>query len=846
MILKSCAVVLVCLGANGPLDAEELSNLLSNGSFEDGTYSPTAAPEDWERNAWLPTATFAWDENEARTCARSIKIESLDPNDAYWSQTADVEPNTVYSLSGWIKTDSVEHPPGSVGAGANLSLVDTWTHSAGLFGTQTWTRSNILFNSGDQLQVTVGGRLGYWSGTTTGSAWFDDLRLEQVLPMDPHPGWEILVLIYQATDFQVTDEQGIDHHYVAAMTDDERERAALAARMFAETDIPTLTSGNMMPEVTIRTPDHALDKLSAIGDGWWPSPEDIAADRDPDFDSVIVIWDTRAVDITTGESKWIGWMDGLAAHRGTNQTYVSMQIDAAINRGNRNVFKHEFGHSILNFFETVGTSPQPTVNNHADAQQYVNCETGQFYVWEDESLDNPIPNSVYNNESGFTHDYYSGKTATAGEPSRCLGISPEAWALGGPVSHSGNRELVLPPRFTSDPVTVATQDTPFAYAVTADDPECEELAIIAPQIPDWLELVDNGDGTAGVSGTPGNTDVGANAVRLVATDSSGLTVDQAFTINVANVNDAPVFTSTAVTAATEAAAYSYTATAADPDADGLWITAPTLPGWLTLSDNNDGTATLTGTPSGADIGTYAIELEARETAPAAGLAARQSFVISVTAAPEGPIITLIGNATVTITQGDAYNDAGATASDLQDGDLTARIDTDNPVDSNVATTYTVTYSVADSAGNEAQAQRTVIVEAVAPIPPPVQGNGDGGACFIATAAYGSYLDPHVEVLRTFRDRWLMTNDQGRALVAFYYERSPPIADAIKKYPLLRAIVRALLMPIVYGLTIPNPALALMATIYLLLFRLRGTLWADSCPVARECRTTPPTRLWRSI
>ena len=34
----------------------------------------------------------------------------------------------------------------------------------------------------------------------------------------------------------------------------------------------------------------------------------------------------------------------------------------------------------------------------------------------------------------------SGITATADQPSRCLGIPPAAWALGGPVTHSGNLE----------------------------------------------------------------------------------------------------------------------------------------------------------------------------------------------------------------------------------------------------------------------------------------------------------------------------------------------------------------------------------------------------------------------
>lgn len=77
------------------------------------------------------------------------------------------------------------------------------------------------------------------------------------------------------------------------------------------------------------------------------------------------------------------------------------------------------------------------------------------------------------------------------------------------------------------------------------------------------------------------------------------------------------------------------------------------------------------------------------------------------------------------------------------------------------------------------------------------GSGATGvACFIATAAYGSELDPHVQTLRSFRDRFLMTNAPGRALVAAYYRWSPPIADYIAPRPWLRAVVRALLWPLV--------------------------------------------------
>ena len=42
--------------------------------------------------------------------------------------------------------------------------------------------------------------------------------------------------------------------------------------------------------------------------------------------------------------------------------------------------------------------------------------------------------------------------------------------------------------------------------------------------------------------------------------------------------------------------------------------------------------------------------------------------------------------------------------------------------------------------------------------------GSGGGCFIATAAYGSMMAPHVRILRDFRDRILLQNSIGKGSV----------------------------------------------------------------------------------
>lgn len=62
-------------------------------------------------------------------------------------------------------------------------------------------------------------------------------------------------------------------------------------------------------------------------------------------------------------------------------------------------------------------------------------------------------------------------------------------------------------------------------------------------------------------------------------------------------------------------------------------------------------------------------------------------------------------------------------------------------------------------------------------------------CFIATAAYGSALHEDINVLRDFRDDYLMPNPAGRAFVNIYYNTSPPLADVIGENEGLRTAVR---------------------------------------------------------
>ena len=71
-----------------------------------------------------------------------------------------------------------------------------------------------------------------------------------------------------------------------------------------------------------------------------------------------------------------------------------------------------------------------------------------------------------------------------------------------------------------------------------------------------------------------------------------------------------------------------------------------------------------------------------------------------------------------------------------------------------------------------------------------------GGCFIATAAYGSPLHPHLDILRDFRDKYFMPNKFGQKLVGLYYKYSPYVAELIAKHKVLRIAVRIKLLPFI--------------------------------------------------
>ena len=190
------------------------------------------------------------------------------------------------------------------------------------------------------------------------------------------------------------------------------------------------------------------------------------------------------------------------------------------------------------------------------------------------------------------------------------------------------------PVFTSSPILVATEDSVYTYNITVTDEDGDIVTISPSNLPAWLTLTDNGNNTAILSGTPLQNDIGNHAITIFATDNGNGISNQNFNLSVSGVNDSPIFTSSPVLLADEDSVYTYNITVTDEDGDNVTITYSTLPSWLTLTDNGDNTAILSGTPLQNDIGEYSVVIIAADTA---GGISTQDFTIVVASVNDLPI-----------------------------------------------------------------------------------------------------------------------------------------------------------------------------------------------------------------
>ena len=181
-LIISTVLILLCLAAfcfpaYGE-DSADGSNLVWNSGFE--LLEDERLPDGWYTDAWYNQVGYTeynvlQDEDPER--GQIFEIQNFAPNDARIAQIVDVDPDTVYCLSGYIRAEGIEG-----GRGANLSIEGLYAFSEDFTDTDgEWRYVEYYGETGpDQTWVTIYARVGGYGGLSTGSACFDDIRLTAV------------------------------------------------------------------------------------------------------------------------------------------------------------------------------------------------------------------------------------------------------------------------------------------------------------------------------------------------------------------------------------------------------------------------------------------------------------------------------------------------------------------------------------------------------------------------------------------------------------------------------------------------------------------------------------------
>ena len=143
-----------------------------------------------------------------------------------------------------------------------------------------------------------------------------------------------------------------------------------------------------------------------------------------------------------------------------------------------------------------------------------------------------------------------------------------------------------PPVFTSNPPATATEEQPFVYTLSAEDPEGDTFSYSGTTLPSWLSIQSN-QGTFTLEGTPGDADIGTNSVTIKVQDTGGGFTEQSFDLHVIDINDLPVTTDSTFTVDEDVPTL-VTFSASDVDGDPLTYLITQLPTNGTLYQTPDG------------------------------------------------------------------------------------------------------------------------------------------------------------------------------------------------------------------------------------------------------------------
>lgn len=340
-----------------------------------------------------------------------------------------------------------------------------------------------------------------------------------------------------------------------------------------------------------------------------------------------------------------GWLsltdhgDGTATLSGTPPTgwtgHETFDLDAT----------NRFGAAATQSFTLTVTSA-PVVTLDPTSKQAI---AGDAVTFEAAATGHPVPTVQWqvSTTGGTSFTDLAGKTSTTLSFATTLGQNGNLYravfsngAAGSPASTATALLAVgTPPAITSDPVESFRVDGSARSFTVTSTGSPRPTFTLGGSVPAWLSLVDAGDGTASLVGTPPVGSGGTYPLTLTAGNTFGTDAAQNFVLTVREI---PTFTSGAAANFEAGHSGSFLVTTAAGFPAPPTVKASGLPAGLRFTDNGDGTATLGGTPAVKTGGVHTVTMTVSNSSGAS----TQTLTLSIAEAPH-----FVSKPTATFTHG---------------------------------------------------------------------------------------------------------------------------------------------------------------------------------------------------
>ncbi|HEV3264298.1 MAG TPA: putative Ig domain-containing protein [Acidimicrobiales bacterium] len=303
-------------------------------------------------------------------------------------------------------------------------------------------------------------------------------------------------------------------------------------------------------------------------------------------------------------------------------------------------------YAIIYSYGTLTVQQSPSITSAA-ATTFTVGTSGTFTV----TTGSRFPTAETISESGSLpsgvtlHDNGDGTATLAGTPATGTGKAyPFTITAANGVNPNATQSFTLTvneaPRITSASATTFAVGTAGTFTVTTahDFPAATTLSETGA-LPSGVTFVDNGNGTAKLSGTPAVGTGGSYPLVITAANGVSPAATLSFTLT---VNEPVTITSPAAATLVAGKAGTFTVTTSHGSPTPTLTETGALPSGVTFLDQGDGTALLSGTPSAGTGGTYSLTVKATN---GIGTAPTQTLVLTVN---EAVVITSANSAGFTV------------------------------------------------------------------------------------------------------------------------------------------------------------------------------------------------------